>query len=382
MSHKPLILFIAPLPPPVHGSAVVSQQIKESNVINEDFDCDWVNLSTSRKVDEIGKNNPVKILRLLHVLFRTIWLLTTRQYDLCYLAITCHGSAFIKDAPFILLCKLFKKKIVIHQHNKGMSSDIDRWPYNRLFPLCYKNATVILLSWYLYPDIENVVLKEDVRICPNGIKVYDEIEHQNQIAAEESVIHKSTLQDNSIPHLLFLSNLIESKGVIVLLDALKILKDKGYSFICDFIGAETKEIDARRFDEEVKIRHLSKIAIYHGKKFGKEKEDAFDRADIFVFPTFYSNETFGIVNLEAMAHKKPIVSTNEGGIPDIVIDGVNGLISERGNPQSLSDCISKLLESEKLRRQMGNNGYKMLKEKYTQEIFEKNMISILKELTC
>ena len=118
------------------------------------------------------------------------------------------------------------------------------------------------------------------------------------------------------------------------------------------------------------------------KKYGKEKEAAFEQADIFVLPTFYGNECFPLVLLEAMAHKKPIVSTDEGGIPDIVIDGVNGLISERGNRQSLSDCISKLLESEKQRWQMGNNGYKILKEKYTQEIFEKNMISILKELTC
>lgn len=381
MSHKSRVLFIAPLPPPVHGSAVVSLQIKGSKAINEAFDSDWVNLSTSRKIDEIGKKDPSKILRLLHALYRTLWLLMTRQYDLCYLAISCHGSAFLKDAPFVLLCKLFRIKIVIHQHNKGMSRDADRWPYNRLFPLCYKNATVILLSWYLYPDIEKVVPKEKVRICPNGIKVYDEIEHQNQIAAEESVRNK-TESTNNIPRLLFLSNLLESKGVIVLLDALKMLKDRDYSFICDFIGAETKEIDARRFDEEVKSRHLSDVVAFYGKKYGKEKEAAFEQADIFVLPTFYGNECFPLVLLEAMAHKKPIVSTDEGGIPDIVIDGVNGLISERGNRQSLSDCISKLLESEKQRWQMGNNGYKILKEKYTQEIFEKNMISILKELTC
>ena len=49
------VLFIAPLPPPVHGSAMVSQYIKESRVVNEAFDCDFVNLSTSRSMEEIGK---------------------------------------------------------------------------------------------------------------------------------------------------------------------------------------------------------------------------------------------------------------------------------------------------------------------------------------
>ena len=46
------ILFIAPLPPPVHGSAMVSQYIKDSKLVNEQFDCDFVNLSTSRCMNE------------------------------------------------------------------------------------------------------------------------------------------------------------------------------------------------------------------------------------------------------------------------------------------------------------------------------------------
>lgn len=170
---KSRILFIGTLPPPVHGSAVVSQQIKDSKLINDAFDCDWVNLSTSRRMDEIGKTTLAKPFRLLGALCKEFWLLLTHRYDLCYLAITCHGSGFLKDSPFVLLAKLLRKKIVIHQHNKGMANDVDRWPYRWLLPLCYKNARVILLSWYLYPDIEKVVPKENVVICPNGIRVQE-----------------------------------------------------------------------------------------------------------------------------------------------------------------------------------------------------------------
>ena len=57
---KPRILFIAPLPPPVHGSAMVSQYIKDSKLVNEAFECDFVNLSTSRRMDEIGKGGMKK----------------------------------------------------------------------------------------------------------------------------------------------------------------------------------------------------------------------------------------------------------------------------------------------------------------------------------
>ena len=368
MDKKPRILFIGTLPPPVHGSAVVSQQIKDSKVINEAFDGDWVNLSTSRRMDEIGKKTLAKPFRLLGALCKEFWYLLTRRYDLCYLAITCHGVGFLKDSPFVLMSKLFRKKIVIHQHNKGMANDVDRWPYRWLLPLCYKNAKVILLSWYLYPDVEKVVKKEDVFICPNGIKINDNHNENDKTSRIREL-------ENHVPRLLFLSNLIESKGVLVLLDALKILKDKGYSFICDFVGGETKEIDAKRFNEEVERRGLNEIAIYQGRKYGEEKEAAFEQSDIFVLPTY--NETFGLVNLEAMAHKKPVISTNEGGIPDVIKDGENGLISERKNPESLAQCIIKLLDNEELREKMGKDGYRKLKEQFAEEQFENNLFQIV-----
>ena len=371
-NNKPRIRFIGTLPPPVHGSAMVSQQIKDSKVILDAFRCDWVNLSTSRRMDEIGKKTFAKPFRLIGALVRELWLLTTRHYDLCYLAITCHGVGFLKDSAFVLMAKLFRKKIVIHQHNKGMANDVDRWPYRWLLPLCYRNAKVILLSWYLYPDIEKVVPKENVVICPNGIKV-----DKNESLEDKS--YRKT--ENKVPHLLFLSNLIESKGVFVLLDALKILADKGFSFVCDFVGGETKEIDARRLAEEVDKRQLNRVVFYHGRKTGEEKEKFFEESDIFVLPTF--NETFGLVNLEAMAHHLPVVTTDEGGIPDVVQDGVNGKVSERKNACSLADCIEDLLADPSTRKEMGEAGFKMLKEKFTDEIFQNRMRKILvDENTC
>lgn len=56
-----------------------------------------------------------------------------------------------------------------------------------------------------------------------------------------------------------------------------------------------------------------------------------------------------MVILEAMEYKLPVISTNEGGIPDMVKDGENGLICEKQNPVSLADCIAKLLDDEELR---------------------------------
>lgn len=362
---KPRILFITPLPPPVHGSAMVSQYIKDCKELQEEFQCDFVNLSTSRNIDEIGKKSLMKYIRFIGAYFITFWKLLTHRYALCYLAITCHGMGFLKDAPFVLLCKLFRRKILIHQHNKGMSNCVDKQPYKWLLPLVYKNTKVILLSWYLYPDIEKVVKKEQVVICPNGIpELFDEEPHFER--------------NNEVPHLLFLSNLIPSKGVYVLLDACKILKDKGYKFVCDFVGGESKEITKEIFEKAVEERGLNECAIYNGPKYGKEKELYFSKSNIMTHPTM--NDAFPLVLLEAMQYKLPIISTNIGGIADIVEPMVNGLITISGSPEELSNNIQKLLLDENLRTLLGENGYKIFKKKYTKEQFEYGITNVLKNV--
>jgi glycosyltransferase involved in cell wall biosynthesis len=283
---------------------------------------------------------------------------------LCYISLTCHGIGFLKDAPYALLCHLFGRKLVIHQHNKGMSADVDGWPYRWLMPIVYHHAKVILLSWRLYPDIERIVTRENVLICPNGINVID---NKNK-----------KINDNDTPHLLFLSNLVESKGVFVLLDALKILADKGKDFHCDFVGGETKGIDASIFAEEVNRRQLNQRVSYLGQKYGDEKEQIMSRSDIFVFPSY--EDCFPLVLLEAMSYKLPIVTTNEGAIPDEVTDGENGLISERKDSCSLAGCIERLIDNDTLRNIMGEIGYKKLITHFTSDQFELRMKCILEYL--
>ena len=361
--NKPKILMIGPLPPPVHGSAMMTQYIKDSKIINNTFNLDWVNLSTSRTMSEIGKKSPKKILRFLHSFFKTLYKLSTNKYDLCYLAITCHSKGFFKDAPFALLCKLFGQKIVIHQHNKGMSNDVHKPIYRFFLKSVYKNAKVILLSERLYQDISEIVDRSQVEICPNGIPATE-------------IFPK---KENPIPQLLFLSNLMKSKGVIVLLDACKILKEKGYHFTCNFVGSETKEIDASRFLKEVEKRGLNDYICFLGPKFGEEKYQCIANADIFVFPSF--KECFPVVLLEAMQQGIACISTDVGGIPDIVENNVNGLIIESNNSRALANSIAYTIDNPKICKEFGTHGYQKFKDNYLIDKFEERIIEIARRVT-
>ncbi len=200
--------------------------------------------------------------------------------------------------------------------------------------------------------------REDVFVCPNGIP--------------ESLNGEPTAERNNvIPQLLFLSNLLVDKGVLVLLDALKILKDKGYSFVCHFVGGETAEIDAARFAEEVKTRGLDQIALFLGKRYGEEKNEEYGNADVFVFPSL--DEAFPLVNLEAMEFKLPIVASDVGGVTSEVVDGENGFICKPGDTEAFVESIKNLLDDSDLRTKMGEAGYRRFKENFTLNVFENRL---------
>lgn len=366
--NKSKVLFIATFPPPIHGSSVVSQQIKDSKLINETFDCYYVNISSSRKMNEVGNNSffllIVKFVRLLKSLIRTLYLLLFHRFDLCYCAITINGICFLRDAPYVLLCKLFHYKVVIHQHNKGVANYCNKPLYRSLYRWVYHKTKVILLSRYLYQDIESFVDERDVMICPNGIKPSIALSHRKR--------------NSNSPHILFLSNLIESKGCLILLDACKILRDNGLMFSCDVIGGETSEISSERFLKEIHNRALNDTVIYHGRKYGDEKDRYWAEAEIFAFPTFYFNECFPLVLLEAMEKGIACVSTIEGGIRDIIDEGKTGYVVQKKDPESLANVLKKLLQNPELRYNMGAEGRKKFEQYYTEEQFEHKILECLK----
>lgn len=361
---KPRILFILHLPPPIHGAAMMGKYIQESELINSSFDCFCINLATAGSLSDIGHVSLEKLLKYLLLLRYIFHVVKEIRPELVYITPNAGGKAFFKDFIVVQMLKSMGCKIIAHYHNKGVSAYQSKWIYNFLYKRFFSNLKVILLAENLYKDIAKYVKREDVYICPNGIP---------SSCKEEMEARRN----NVIPHLLFLSNLLISKGVIVLLDALKILKEKEYTFVCQFIGGETAEINAVQFFEEVNKRELSDLVTYVGRKVREEKEAFFRQADIFVFPTYY--ETFGLVNLEAMEYKLPVISTNEGGIPDIVKDGENGLICEKQNPVSLADCIAKLLDDEELRVKMGSAGHEKFCREFTLDKFENRMRDILNQ---
>lgn len=351
----------------MHGSSVIGLSIKESVLINHIYHCIYVNLSTSISLQEIGRNAIIKVFRYLNILKEFTKNFIYNKPDLCYIAVNSRGIGFYKDILFVLIAKFFNVPILFHFHNKGVSINQNKVIDNFLYKIAFKNSKAILLSKFLYDDVKKYFSTSNIFYCPNGIK---------NLSLDESYnfFTKIIKSDSEVVRLLFLSNLMESKGVFVLLKALKILIDKGISFLCTFVGAEA-DISIEQFYKISKELGVENNVNYVGKKFGDEKFEYYKNSDVFIFPTL--NESFGLVNLEAMAFSLPIISTFEGGIPDVVKDGVTGFLINPGDINQLAFQIEKLIKDPKLRLEMGKAGNDRYIEKFTLERFEKRFVQIL-----
>lgn len=363
---KSKVLFIMHYPPPIHGAAMVGQYIKESTIINSDFNCSYINLSTSRTVDEIGKTGLIKWLRYASIIQKTISSLITFKPKLVYITLTSTGTGFYKDAMLLLLAKLWGKRILIHFHNKGVRTRQHKTFDNLLYKFVFKGSKVILLAPQLYHDIEKYVPKNNVYYCSNGIP---EISYKAK-----------PKQSSKKLQLLFLSNLIAAKGVFTLLEACSLLTLKGVEFTCTYIGGEgdvtTKELEAK-----IKELNLADVVVYEGKKYASEKYKAYATSDIFVLPTFYTNECFPLVLLEAMQFSLPLVASNEGGIPDIIDEGINGFMIKSKNSNALANKLEVLLTDTSLRKSMGKKANEKYTNKYTLALFEKKFLKIVRKET-
>lgn len=360
---KKKILFILHLPPPIHGAAVMGLSIYESSLINETFDCKYINLSASENVNEIGKVSFSKITHLLKSISDIVSTIIKYKPDLCYITPSSWDWGFYRDLIVISILKLMRVKVVAHFHNKG----VEKWN-NKWFNIClqhffYKKIKVILLSKELISEKERYVKKEDLFLCPNGIK--------------ESGKSRLSIKNDKFTFL-FLSNMMEEKGVIILLKSCKILKDRGYDFRCNFVG-KWADITEDNFNCFIYQNNLSEHVFAYGPKYGAEKDTFYENADAFVFPTFYHGETFGLVILEAMDFGLPCISTYEGGIPSVIEDGKTGYLVNQKDVSDLTEKMIYFISNPEKCIEMGRVAKERFDNNFTLKHFENNIITILKK---
>ena len=143
------------------------------------------------------------------------------------------------------------------------------------------------------------------------------------------------------------------KGLYVLIEAVRSLVDTFPDISIKIIG------------EKGAIHE--KFITFVGPKRGDELVEEIRTSDLLVLSSLAPAESFGMVLIEAMACKLPVVGTIAGGIPEVIEDGRDGFIVPSGNPHALAERIGKLLSDRTLRDTMGEEGFKKVTAQYTWE---------------
>lgn len=154
--------------------------------------------------------------------------------------------------------------------------------------------------------------------------------------------------------ILYVANIEPRKGLFMLVKSINKVKNAFPDISLIVVG---KVVDKQYFDNIVNYinsNNIKKNVIFRGYINRNELFMEYSKCSIFVLPSLI--EPFGIVILEAMAFKKPVIASNTGGIPSIITNGYNGLLFD-GSIQDLSNKIIYLLNNNKIREYISQNGY-------------------------
>lgn len=361
------VLFILHLSPPIHGASKVGDIILHSKLLNKSFKTKYIDLSLSKNLKEIGTTNIKKVARYFFLIFNLIKIILIFKPKLIYITLNSSGFGFYKDFLIVFITKLFKKKVVFHFHNKGIKNRSHLFFDNILYKKIFFNSSVILLSPFLYNDIDKYISLKHVYFCSNGVDDCN----------SRIIFNDIDVNSKHIVNILFLSNLYYSKGILILLQSCSILNNNKIPFHCTIAGNEG-DLNWLTLNEIITNLNLNNHVTYIGAKYSDDKNIEFNKADIFVLPTL--EDCFPLVILEAMQNYLPVISTLEGGIPDIIDDGLTGFIIPKNNSLVLAKKLELLILNIDFRLNMGIAGRRKFENEFTISHFENKLTNIFNHI--
>ena len=366
--YKKKILSVMQLPPPVHGQSIMNQTIQQSKLLNDTFEMCTIPLHFS-KLDNLGKADVKKILKMIYYAYLLINKITSFKPDLIYFTLSPVGFAFYRDCLYVMIIKFFRLPVVYHLHGKGIKKKSRNKCLKVIYSFVFKNSSVILLSKLLKSDIDDVI-SESTKLfyLPNGIR------EKSKLLPNEKC-RKSIGEE---PILLFLSNIKKSKGFFLLLEALSLLQKKKLPFKLKLVGGISASVPEKLLDRTIRNYNLERNVKYLGALYGEDKNRVLISSDIFVFPTY--EDAFPLVILEAMQAGLPIVSTFEGAIPEMIANNENGFLVKQRDVAELACKLETLIKQKGMRLKFGERSLDRFNTFYTLQIFEENLKQILNQI--
>lgn len=284
-----------------------------------------------------------------------------KKYDIVHVHMAAQAS-FVRKSLFIQKAKKVGVKVIIHSHAADFdkyffeeSGDKNRQKIKETFALADK---VIVLSeeWADFFG-KYVCDSTKISIIYNGV-----------------ILPETSKTDYENHNILMLGRLGERKGTYDLLKAIPtVLKEVPDAMF--YLGGDGDIEGCKTIAANEGIQDHVKFL---GWIKGGEKENLLNKCSIFTLPSYYEGMPMSV--LEAMSYGLATVSTNAGGIPQIIDDGLNGFRIEAGNVEALSRCFVSLLKDVELKKSIGQKAVEKIKNKFDVRVSYKKLLHIYQEV--
>ncbi len=254
--------------------------------------------------------------------------------------------------------------------NYGLHNDVQRHISDIEWWLTYEAWRVICCSRYMEGEVKHVfqLPHDKVAVIPNGVnaagfqKGSDEEIRSHYAAPDEKVIF-------------YVGRLVKEKGVQVLLDAAPEVLAR-YPQTKFIIAGKGPCLGALK--RQAETLGIANRVYFTGYINDYVRNSLYSWSDAAVFPSLY--EPFGIVALEAMAARTPVIVSDCGGISEIVSHGVNGLKAATGNSHSLAQNILAVLKQPELGEYLKENAYSMVLDEFNWRHIARQTVAVYKEV--
>jgi spore coat protein SA len=261
----------------------------------------------------------------------------------------CHNQPFVLSGLINLLHKK-NVKVVYHAHTSVSWHSV------------YKILSKIKPDAFVF--VSNKMRDEALRLIPNLQNAHVIYNGADEITFFPGKNVKFNTREPI--NIMCVGRLNPEKGIHVLVDAVKILNNKGYNFKVTIIG--TSFAGGAKPTNYVKrlIANSPKNIEYKGFLQPNKLANEYRNADIFCCPSIY-DEPFGNVNIEAMACGVPVVASRVGGIPEIASKG-GVILVDPDQPEQLAKKLCFLIDSPDMRKQLALQGIDAFQKNFTWKV--------------
>jgi len=380
------LVLVGMLPPPVTGQSLGFELIVRG-AGERGLEHDVINLAGSGG-DWGGRPTVGRAFEYLFILLEYARRVTGGR-KVVYLMISQTLAGFARDLAMIWYAKVWGHRIACQLRGGNYDAFYagqPRWIRRLIRKTLRMTDAILVLGEEIRREFDfEPALRDRIVVVPNGLPM----------SVDGPVRAKQLPRTEHEPiELLFLSNLIESKGWLETIEAVSLLvKDHGLNIVCRFRGrflqnqaddvrVRSDEHAQRLFEERVSELGLEDVAVFEGPVSGQAKVDALRRAHFFILPTRYIFEGQPISIIEAMAYGCVVVSTRYRAIPELVEDGRTGFLVPAGQPEAIAGAIAEGCRSPGRFEELSEEARRRFLERFTADRHLENLFSTVMDVNA